>query len=234
MIGLGKNQRERDQSHAKPTNHIHGAIAAIARPPSSGTTGSRLNRFRRKPVKASARQMSLPVACQIRMQRGRSDAAEDRPGEADAGFGQRVVAERAGADHGAEEGDEHRRAGLDSLAAQRDHVAHLVDRAAARRSRRRTASPRSRRRRRPRRHRPGRGEKLELGQEQQDRLELGQDRHQRRAGVARACPSPGREAARTGAPAAEARSGSRTPSAGGAGRSRGGQGRRVPALSECP
>ena len=38
----------------RPTNHIHGAIAAIARPPSSGTTGSRLKRFRKKPVNASA------------------------------------------------------------------------------------------------------------------------------------------------------------------------------------
>ena len=38
----------------------------------------------------------------------------------------RVVAERAGADDRADEGDEHRRAGLDALAAQLDHVAHLV------------------------------------------------------------------------------------------------------------
>jgi len=37
-------------------------MAAIARPPSSGTTGSRLNRFRKKPVKASAYQNSWPVA----------------------------------------------------------------------------------------------------------------------------------------------------------------------------
>ena len=44
-----------------PRNHIHGAIAAIARPPSSGTTGSRLKRLRKKPVKASARQKSLSV-----------------------------------------------------------------------------------------------------------------------------------------------------------------------------
>ena len=45
-----------------PRNHIHGAIAAIARPPSSGSTGARLNRFRKNPVKASARKRSLPVA----------------------------------------------------------------------------------------------------------------------------------------------------------------------------
>ena len=55
MIGLGKRIASATIA-AKPTNHIHGAIAAIARPPSSGTTGSRLNRFRKNPVKASARQ----------------------------------------------------------------------------------------------------------------------------------------------------------------------------------
>ena len=37
-------------SAPKPTNHIHGAIAAIARPPSSGTTGSRLKRLIKKPT----------------------------------------------------------------------------------------------------------------------------------------------------------------------------------------
>ena len=53
MIGLGKRIAAAT-STPKPTNHIHGAIAAIARPPSSGSTGARLNRFRKKPVKASA------------------------------------------------------------------------------------------------------------------------------------------------------------------------------------
>ena len=37
-------------SAPKPTNHIHGAIAAIARPPSSGTTGSRLKRLSSSPM----------------------------------------------------------------------------------------------------------------------------------------------------------------------------------------
>ena len=37
-------------STPKPRNHIHGDIAAIARPPSRGTTGSRLKRFRKKPT----------------------------------------------------------------------------------------------------------------------------------------------------------------------------------------
>ena len=55
MIGLGKISAS-GTSAASPTNHTHGAIAAIARPPSSGTTGSRLNRFKKKPVNASARQ----------------------------------------------------------------------------------------------------------------------------------------------------------------------------------
>ena len=49
----------------RPRNHIHGAIAAIARPPSSGTTGRRLNRFRKKPRYASARKKSLPATSPI-------------------------------------------------------------------------------------------------------------------------------------------------------------------------
>ena len=50
MIGFGK-ANVMATSAAKPTIHIHGERAAIARPPSSGTTGSRLKRFRKKPVK---------------------------------------------------------------------------------------------------------------------------------------------------------------------------------------
>ena len=61
MIGLGKAMASTTMAPS-PTNHIHGASAAIARPPSSGVTGSRLNRFRKKPVKASACHRSLPVA----------------------------------------------------------------------------------------------------------------------------------------------------------------------------
>ena len=58
---------------------------------------------------------------------GRADAAEDRSGEPDPRLGERVVTERAGADHRAEERDEHRRARLDAFAPQLDHVADLVD-----------------------------------------------------------------------------------------------------------
>ena len=43
-----------------PTNHIQGDSAAIARPPSSGTTGSRLKRFKNSPVKTSASQNPSP------------------------------------------------------------------------------------------------------------------------------------------------------------------------------
>src|SRR3954466_3133830 len=64
MIGLGKTKVSTTRP-ANPANHIHGAIAAIARPPSSGTTGTRLNRLRKKPVKPSASQNSLPVAAPI-------------------------------------------------------------------------------------------------------------------------------------------------------------------------
>ena len=108
-IGFGKTKRSATIA-PKPTNHIHGAIAAIARPPSSGTTGSRLKRLRKKPVNASACQNSLPVASQIAAgQRGRAERAEDRAGEADARLGERVVAERLADDRAEERDEEHAR-----------------------------------------------------------------------------------------------------------------------------
>src|SRR4051794_17448042 len=64
MIGFGYVNASRITPN-RPSAHIHGDIAAIARPPSSGTTGSRLNRFRKNPVNASPRQKWLPVASAI-------------------------------------------------------------------------------------------------------------------------------------------------------------------------
>ena len=64
----------------RPTNHIHGVIAAIARPPSNGTTGIRLKRLRKKPVNASACQNSSPVA--IHSPAGIRHAIEPRIGPA--------------------------------------------------------------------------------------------------------------------------------------------------------
>ncbi len=61
MIGFGKTNVAATSS-PKPTSHIHGDSAAIARPPSSGSTGSRLNRLRKKPTKASALNSSSPVS----------------------------------------------------------------------------------------------------------------------------------------------------------------------------
>ena len=49
MIGFGK-ANVRPTSAANPTNQTHGESAAIARPPSSGSTGSRLNRLMKKPM----------------------------------------------------------------------------------------------------------------------------------------------------------------------------------------
>ena len=125
-------------------------------PPSRGrrraaTTGSRLKRFRKNPVNASARQKSLPVACQIRISAAAPMLPRIGPARPDAGFGERVVAERSGADHRAQERDEHRRAGLDPLAPQRDHVAHLVDRSSSTTNPAANGQPEDRRcRRRPR------------------------------------------------------------------------------------
>ena len=80
----------------------------------------------KKPTYASACR-NLPVASQMPSGIRQSRRPQDRPGEPDARLGGRVVAERLGRDDGAEEGDEHRRRGLDPLAAELDHVPHLVD-----------------------------------------------------------------------------------------------------------
>ena len=71
-------------SAANPAIHIHGDSAAIARPPSSGTTGSRLKRLRKKPVNASARKQVAVGRDRDPGDRRRAEAAEDRAGEADA------------------------------------------------------------------------------------------------------------------------------------------------------
>ena len=124
-IGLGKKKAIATRP-ANPTSQTHGERAAIARPPSSGRTGSRLKRLRKKPMKASACQKWLPVASQIPS--GTSVAIEPRigPGQADACLRAGVVAHRLGRDHGAQEGDEHRRRGLDPLAPELEDVPELV------------------------------------------------------------------------------------------------------------
>ena len=68
MIGFG-HRKAISATTKSPPNHIHGDIAAAARPPSSGVTGARLKRFRKNPTNASARKKSLsspaPIAQQI-------------------------------------------------------------------------------------------------------------------------------------------------------------------------
>src|SRR4051794_41917425 len=83
-IGLGKKIASATIP-AKPANHIHGAIAAIARPPSSGSIGIRLKRLMRKPVNASASQKWLPVARPIAA--GGERAAVARAGAGGATWG---------------------------------------------------------------------------------------------------------------------------------------------------
>ena len=126
--------------------------------------------------------------------RGSAEAAEDRAGEADARLGGGVVTERLGADHRTQEGDEHRRAGLDSLAPQRDHVAHLVDEQQRYEAGAELPAPDRAVGGDGDQHRAGRREQLQLRQQQQDCLELGQegrDRRQRRSDDALERPLPG-------------------------------------------
>ena len=199
-IGLGKVMASTTIA-PRPTNHIHGASAAIARPPSSGVTGSRLNRFRKKPVKASACPQVAARGRGDRQARGGADRAEDRAGEADARLGQRVAAQRLRPHERAQEGDEDRRAGLDALAAQRDDVAHLVDEEQHDEPDGEPPAPDQRIGGHRDEHRARGGEHLDLGQQQQDRLELGADHGQRReqATAGAAPPRTPRLAERRGA-----------------------------------
>ena len=173
-----------------PTNHIHGASAAIARPPSSGVTGSRLKRFRKKPVKASACHRSLPVAAAI----GRHAAAPivprigpARPTRASASalppsdFAH-TTAPRKGMKTGA----------LASTPSRRscDDVAHLVDEEQHDEPDGEPPAPDQRVGGHRDEHRARGGEHLDLGQQQQDRLELGPDHGQRREQAAAGAPPP--------------------------------------------
>ena len=90
----------------------------------------------------------------------------------------------------AQEGDEDRRAGLDALAAQRDDVAHLVDEEQHDEADGELPAPDQRVGGDRDEHRARGREDLELGQQQQDRLELGPDHDQRREQAAAGAPPP--------------------------------------------
>ena len=174
--GGGRSARRRSRSRA---NHIHGAIAAIARPPSSGTTGSRLNRFRKKPVNASARHRSLPVACQMRMQAAapmlprigparptRASAVALSPSDLAV-----ITAPRNGMNIGA----------LALMPSRRscDHMSHLVHEQQHDEPGRELEAPDRRVGGDRDEHRARRREQLQLRQQQQDRLELRGERDDR-------------------------------------------------------
>src|SRR3954467_10705664 len=204
MIGLGKASA-RTTIAARPTNHIHGASAAIARPPSSGVTGSRLKRFRKKPVKASPRPGSRPVAAAIGRQAGapmvprigpasptRASASALPPSD----FAH-TTAPRKGKKNGdppphdgAQEGNEHRRTRLHALAAQRDDVPHLVDEEQHDEPDGEPPAPDQGVGADRDDHRARGGEDLELREQEQERLELGPDEDQRREQAAASSPPP--------------------------------------------
>jgi hypothetical protein len=115
--------------------------------------------------------MSFPVACQIRMQA--ADPMLPR-------LGHGVVAERPRRDNRSEERYEHRRARLDALAAQLDHVSHLVNEQQYDEARGEGNAPDPRVGGHRDRHRAHSREQLELRHQQQERLELRQERDDRR------------------------------------------------------
>ena len=112
---------------------------------------------------------------------GGADTAENRPGQPHAGLRERVLTQGLRRDHGAHKRDEHRRAGLQPLAPQGDHVAQLVheqqrDEAGGERPAPQQCVGGERDQ-----DRAGRGEQLQLRRKQQDRLELGEQGDDRRA-----------------------------------------------------
>ncbi len=101
-IGLGFQMTSPSRAR-KPTSHSAGCRAAVTRPPSSGTTGSRLKRLMKKPRNASAaRDRELRLA----------------PG---------VVRHLSKRDQCAHERDEERCRDGESLPFRLEYVSHLVD-----------------------------------------------------------------------------------------------------------
>ena len=92
---------------------------------------------------------SLPVASATGISAAAPRLPSTGPASPTRASASRVVAERLRPDHGAHERDEHGGRGLDALAAQLEHVAHLVHEDQQPRSRPRTSIPRSASRPRP-------------------------------------------------------------------------------------
>ena len=107
------------------------------------------------------------------------DRAQHRSGQADARLGGGVVRQLLHADHGAHEGDEQRRSGLDALAAQLQHVAHLMDEDQDHEARCERPAPDQRVGRHRDQHRPRGRQDLELREQQEDALELREQDAQR-------------------------------------------------------
>ena len=142
---------EPDESRRARRAQSAGWSAATARPPSSGTIGSRLKRLRKKPVNASAIKKSRVERLAEPPERQRAEAADDRPRERDLRLAPDVVRQLLHRDQRAEERDEQRRATSGCPGAAPRARGPSRARTAARRSRPRTASPRAARTRRSRR-----------------------------------------------------------------------------------
>ena len=144
-------------------------------------------------MKARARHRSLPVACQMSTHAAAPMLPRIGPASPTRASASRVVAERAGGDHRAQERDEDRRAGLDALAPQRDHVSHLVDEQQRDEAGGERPAPEQRIGGQRDQDRAARGQQLQLRKQQQDRLELRQRprRSPRRSRTAAGGSGPG-------------------------------------------
>ena len=126
---------------------------------------------------------------------------EHRAGQADARLGRGVLRHLLHRHQGAQERDEHRRAGRDPLPAQLDHVPHLVHEQKQHEPNGELPAPDQRVGADRHEHRRRGGEQLELRQQKQERLELGRelDEHQTHRGERpQPTPPPGRALDRLG------------------------------------
>ena len=161
---------------ASPTSQNAGCSAATARPPSSGTIGKRLKRFRKNPTYAMAVKKSRSVAAPIAQKAQAPSVPDDRACERDPRFAPHVVGELLQRDQRAEKRDEHRRAHRQALALGLEHVAHLVDEEEHDEPDGEPPAPEQRVRRDRDEPRERRADELELEHDDGRRLELPEER----------------------------------------------------------
>ncbi len=185
-IGFGELHRQRHE-HPEPEEPHPGGHGSHRPPSVEGDDGQQVEEVQEE---ADVGQGAEEVAVgRLRDDEAdsRSEGAEDRSCQPDPRLGQGVLAKGLGADEGAQEGDEGGRGGLDPLAAQLDHVSHLVDEEQHHEAHGEGPPPEEGVGGNRHQGGAGRGEQLQLREQQNGALdggeELGHDGHHGRGGA---------------------------------------------------